>query len=235
MAIIDMQKEMGVTPDGWWGDDSHTAFLDKGRELDFNWAYLRRKLSSSFTQGQVDGFNFIMDACNRAKLRPQHAAYILATTWHETAFKMQPIAEIGQGRKRRYGQWFKNSEGVVYGIRNGAKNKPAYLQSEYPHLYFGRGFCQLTWLDNYIRAGDELGVDFANNPELTLKPHHSADIIVTGSMQGWFTTRSIPDKIIFGTYDEMVAARSVINGSDRAHDIAKYAKIFLTGMDLKKY
>lgn len=234
MAVIDMQKEMGVLADGWWGEKSHTVFLEKELELDFNWAYLRRKFGG-FSQAQVDGFNFIMDACNRAKLRPQHAAYILATTWHETAFKMQPIAEIGKGAKKRYGQWFTNSKGVVYGIRNGDKSQPTYLRSEYPHLYYGRGYPQLTWLDNYIKAGEELGVDFANNPELTLQPHHSADIIVMGSMQGWFTEKSIPDRIKLGTYKEFVAARGVINGSDKAAVIANYAQTFLTGMDLKQY
>lgn len=234
MAVIDMQKELRVLADGWWGDDTHKAFLAAKRELDFNWVYLRRKLGS-FSQSQVDGFNLIMDACNRARLRPQHAAYILATTWHETAFKMQPIAEFGKGSKKRYGQWFTNSKGVVYGIRNGDKHHPVYLRSEYPHLYYGRGYPQLTWLDNYIKASEELGVDFANNPDLALEPHHSADIIVIGSMQGWFTRKSIPDRITFGTYKEFVAARGVINGSDKAAVIANYAQTFLTAMDLKSY
>lgn len=235
MAVIDIQKELGVLPDGWYGNDTHKAYLASGRLLGFNFAYLRRKLASSFSQAQVDGLNYVLGACNKAKLKPQHAAYVLATTWHETAFKMQPIAEYGKGKSRRYGKWFKNRDGIVYGIRNSAKNHPAYLQSEYSHLYYGRGYPQLTWLDNYIRATKELGVDFVNNPELALEPKHSADIIVTGSMQGWFTTRSIPDKVTYGHYSEFVAARSVINGSDKADDIAKYAKIFLTGIDLEHH
>lgn len=233
MAIIDMQKQLGVTADGLWGDGSHKAFLAQGRKLDFNWDYLRQKLRSSFTQDQVNGLNHIMDACNRAQLKPQHAAYILATTWHETAFKMQPISEYGRGKSRMYGKWYKNSKGEEYGWRVGGKKRKTYLKSEYPHLYYGRGYPQLTWLDNYLRASRELGVDFANNPELANDPKHSADIITRGSMQGWFTTIGIPDCIKWGHFDEMKEARRVINGTDQRSTIATYAKIFLTAMDLK--
>ena len=91
---------------------------------------------------------------------------------------------------------------------------------------------QLTWWENYRRATAELGVDFLNNPELALVPEHSADILVVGSMQGWFTGRSIPDYVDFGHYDEFVEARRVINGVDKKHMIAKYAKIFLTALEL---
>lgn len=231
MAIIDIQKALGVSPDGWYGDETHKAYTASGERLGLNWAYLRRKLGT-FTQAQVDGFNYILAACNKKQLRPQHAAYILATTWHETAHTMQPIAEIGRGGLRRYGQWRVNSAGVKYGIRNGHRTEPAYLFESYPHLYYGRGYPQLTWLDNYIRATKELGVDFANNPDLALDPGHSADIMVQGSMQGWFTGRGIPDYIKYGRWSEMVQARRVINGTDKATLIAGYAKTMLTSLEL---
>lgn len=233
MAIVAMQKQLGVLPDGWWGGDSQKAFLAQEYELDFNWAYLRRKLSGSFSQSQVDGFNRIMAACNRANLSPQHTAYILATVWHESDATMTPIDEIGKGRKKRYGQWFKNSKGVIYGIRNGHRSRPTYLKSDYPHLYFGRGDCQLTWLDNYIKLGLILGVDLANNPELALDPDISADILVVGSMQGLFTGKGIPNYITYGKYDEFVLARYVINGRDKRHLIAGYAKNIMNAMELK--
>lgn len=234
MAVIDIQKALGVKADGWYGDKTHKAFIKKKAELDFNWDYLRRKLGS-FTQSQVDGLNTIMDAINKKQLKPQYAAYILATAWHETARKMQPIAEYGKGSTRRYGRWFKNSNGELYGVRNGNKKHPAYLHSNYPHLYYGRGHVQLTWLDNYIKAGEILGIDLANNPDDALIPHISADILVTGSMEGWFTGKSIPDYVTYGTYDEFVNARRVINGTDKADTIARYAKIFLTAIELKAY
>lgn len=234
MAVIEMQKELGVLADGWWGGDSQRAYLAQGKQLDFNWAYLRRKLTNSFSQSQVDGFNRIMAACNRAQLSPQHAAYILATSWHETAHTMQAVAEYGKGRKLRYGKWYTNSKGHKYGIRQGNRLKPTYyLESDYPYLYYGRGHVQLTWLDNYIKLGLILGVDLANDPELALDPDISADILVVGSMQGLFTGKSIPNYIKFGTYDEFVLARYVINGKDKRHLIAGYAKTIMTAMQLK--
>lgn len=232
MAVIDIQRALGVTPDGLYGDNTHAAYLCQPRRLGFNWDYLRRKLGS-FTQSQVDGINNLLEACNRAQLRPQHTAYIFATDWHETGTKMQPVREVGRGSKLRYGQWMTNSKGVKYCYRNGDRKNPTYYTyDEYPHLYYGRGEPQLTWLDNYVRASKELGVDFANNPDLVLEPKHSADILVHGSMGGWFTGRGIPHYVTYGHYDEFVEARRVINGVDKKHMIARYAKIFLTALEL---
>ena len=232
MAVIDIQKALGVSPDGWYGDNTHAAYLASGKLLAINWPYLRRKFGG-FNQQQVDGFLRIVAACNKPKLRPQHAAYILATGWHETAHTMTPVREYGRGRGRPYGTWLTNSKGEKYAPKNGNRKNPTYyVFSDYPFLYYGQGDVQLTWWDNYKRATEELGVDFLNNPALALVPEHSADIIVTGSMQGWFTGKSIPDYISYGHYSEMVNARRVINGTDKDDMIARYAKIFLTALEL---
>lgn len=233
MAIIDIQKKLGVVADGLYGDNSHAAYLCQPKRFSLNWDYLRQKLKASFNQSQVNGMNNLLAACNRAVLKPQYIAYIFATDWHETGGKMQPVPEVGRGAKLRYGRWMTNSKGEKYCYRNGDRKNPTYYTyAEYPHLYYGRGEPQLTWLDNYIKAGKELGIDFANNPDLVLLPENSANILVKGSMGGWFTGRGIPDYVTYGHYDEFVEARRVINGVDRKHDIAKYAKIFLTALEI---
>src|SRR4051794_28194747 len=61
-------------------------------------------------------------------------AYALATTFHETAATMLPIAEYGYGAGRPYG----------------------VSDFETDQTYYGRGFVQLTWRDNYARADREL-------------------------------------------------------------------------------
>jgi len=46
--------------------------------------------------------------------------------------------------------------------------------------YFGRGFIQLTWKDNYAQAGQAFGVgnQLVENPDLALEPELSAKILV---------------------------------------------------------
>lgn len=137
------------------------------------------------------------------------------------------VDEQGDWFKARYrnGQWFTNSKGQKYGIRNGSG--AVYLQSEYPHLYYGRGPCQLTWLDNYIKLGKMINVDLANNPDLALEPKNAANILITGMLTGAFTGMSLPRCIKTGTTQEFVNARKIINGTDRDKLIAGYAVKFL--------
>jgi putative chitinase len=97
-------------------------------------------------QHQVNGFEAILDEAVKRETPLQHLAYMLATAWHETAYKMQPIEEIGKGRGRSYGK----------------------ALGPFKKVYFGRGFVQLTWLSNYEHAGDKLGVDLVQFPEKAL-------------------------------------------------------------------
>jgi putative chitinase len=60
----------------------------------------------SLNQGQVDGMGAILDEWERRKLSDQRwLAYMLATTYHETARTMQPIAEYG-GKSARYAPYY---------------------------------------------------------------------------------------------------------------------------------
>lgn len=177
------------------------------------------------TKSQVKELEFIvgeMDA-DKSISYPQ-GAYILATVWHETGGKLLPVAEIGKGRTRKYGKWFKNSKGELYAWRNSSMQS-AYLQSDYPHLYYGRGYPQLTWFDNYLRATKELGVDFVNNPDLAMEKEHSIRILITGMKNGWFTGHTL-SRHINQSKKDYKNARRIINGMDRATLIAGYADIF---------
>jgi hypothetical protein len=90
----------------------------------------------SMTQRQVDGMNAILDAWeeNPRSDDLRWLAYPLATTAHETGFAMWPIEEYGRG------------EGMSYGQQD----------PETGQTYYGRGFVQLTWRENYARADKEL-------------------------------------------------------------------------------
>ena len=203
------------------------------KKLSYDWDILRKHFGR-FTQVQVDGFNTLIEAINKRggeALNPLYAAYILATTYHETAARMEAINEYGKGATRRYGKWYKNSKGVVYGHAN--HRGAIYLKSEYPHLFWGRGYPQITWLDNYKKMGDLLGLDLANNPDLALVPENSAAIMIEGMLLGSFTGLSLAKCMRYGSYGEFVYSRRIINGTDRDSLIAKYAVQFLESLDIK--
>ena len=160
--------------------------------------------SGSLTQDQVDGMEAILDEWDIRHLsRLDWLAYMLATTYHETARTMQPIREYGRGKGRKYGR---------KDPRTG-------------HAYYGRGFVQLTWADNYKRAGKEIGVDFYNNPDLVMELKHATKILFDGMISGWFTSKKL-NHYITQTKTDFVQARRIINGMDKARTIAGYAKKF---------
>lgn len=229
-AVRRLQAQLGLAPkhiDGAWGGTSQKALHASGKKLDYNWGVLRDHFGR-FTQAQVDGFNTLIAAINKRgsdAINPLYAAYTLATTWHETAAKMEAISEYGKGSARKYGKWYKNSKGVVYGRAN--HRGDAYLKSQYPFLYYGRGYPQLTWLDNYKKMGKLLGLDLANNPELALVPANSAAIMIEGMLLGSFTGLSLGKCMRYGSYGEFVYSRRIINGTDRDSLVARYAVQFL--------
>ena len=162
------------------------------------------------SQSQVDGLNFLLDAFEQdGGLSIQEMAYMLATAYHETAATMLPIEEYGRGRGRKYGQNIDIDGSRYKGL---------------PHIYYGRGYVQLTWLTNYKRAGDKICVDLVNHPELALNPTYAAQIMIAGMREGWFTGKKLSDYI--SAKADYVGARRIINGTDKAQLIAGYARQF---------
>ena len=157
------------------------------------------------SQSQVDGMNAILDVYQRRypEISKTQLAYILATDFHETAWTMQPIEEYGKGEGKEYGE----------------------PDPETGETYYGRGYVQLTWKDNYAKAGVELRIDLVYEPELALHPRIAAGVIFSGMMDGWFTGDSLPDHVN-DTQVDYYNARRVVNGTDRADEIADYARAF---------
>lgn len=184
-----------------------------------------RKNLGKLSQSQVDEINFIVNSIDKdPTISYPQAAYILATTWHETAATMLPIEEYGKGKGRVYGTWYENSNGDFYAFKDSAK-RVAYLKSNYPFLYYGRGYVQLTWYTNYELASKKLGFDFLKNPSAVMKKEYAIKIMLEGMKNGWFTGRKLSD-YIFQAKKDYVNARRIINGTDKAQKIANEAVIF---------
>lgn len=169
------------------------TFFDEVRRTVF-----RGRLS----QSQVDGLNILLDVWEgEYSTHPRgFLSYCLATAYHETAHTMQPIREYGRGRGRKYGRKDKQTG----------------------HAYYGRGYVQLTWKANYKKAGDILGKNFVDFPDLVMTPHVAAHILYRGCIEGWFTSHTLA-RYISRDVSDFKNARRIVNGMDKASKIAGYA------------
>jgi hypothetical protein len=164
----------------------------------------------ALTQHQVDGLNALLERADAEDLDYRQVAYVLATTFHETAQTMQPIAEYGKGKGQAYGQ-------------------PA---GPYNQCYYGRGFVQLTWYDNYQTMQRACGADPAwagkniiERADDALDCAVATDIIFYGMLKGSFTGKKLADYITASATD-WYSARKIVNGLDQASKIEDYAYEF---------
>lgn len=91
--------------------------------------------------------------------------------------------------------------------------------------YYGRGLVQLTWKENYRKAGELLGIDLVSDPDRALDPLVSVQVLVTGMRIGLFTRVKLSDCWTDQGFD-YVGARKIVNGTDRAELVAGYARSF---------
>lgn len=165
--------------------------------------------SGKYKQSQVDGLNAILNEWekNYSAKDDRWLAYMLATAHHETDRRMQPIEEYGKGKTRRYGQRYK-----LNGMRYTDTN----------NIFYGRGFVQLTWYENYEKAGKKLGVDLIKNADKALDLKIATQIMFVGMIEGWFTGKKLLN-YFNTTTEDVYNARRIINGTDKASLIANYA------------
>lgn len=168
------------------------------------------------TQKQVNGLTAILNEweANNAKQDDRWLAYMLATTHHETDRTMSPIEEYGKGKGRKYGKRIK-------------MNGKAYTNTT--NIFYGRGFIQLTWYENYEKAGKKLKADFIKNPKLTLDLKYATPIMFLGMIEGWFTGKKL-SQYFNTTKEDWTNARRIINGTDKANLIASYAKKYYSSI-----
>lgn len=170
-------------------------------------------LGPTLTENEVSGCNAILEA--GAGLPVSHVAYMLATAWHETASTMQPITEFGGNAYffRRYD---------IAGANPALARRLGNTQPGDGVKFRGRGYVQITGRANYARAEREIGVPLTADPDLALQAPIAAKIMRRGMTEGWFTGRKLSDYLP----DHYPEARRIINGMDRAQDIAGYAVKF---------
>ena len=138
-------------------------------------------------------------------------AYILATVEWETNHTFEPVKE-------------------AYWLSEGWRERNLRY---YP--FYGRGYVQLTWEENYIKYTDILSeentpnaINLVIHPDAAMMPDVAKFILVHGFKHGTFTGRKISQYIDANSHD-FYNARRCINGTDKATEIAAIAEEFLAG------
>jgi putative chitinase len=83
---------------------------------------------------------------------------------------------------------------------------------------------QITGRDNYAKYG------IADDPDKALDPDKAVEILFDGMINGRFTGKRLAD-YFSATVTDWTGARKIINGTDRAVDIAGYAKKFVAALE----
>ena len=165
------------------------------RELYFD-AVRNSLFGGAMTSGQVMGQEAILLVWEVEQPSDdlRWLAYALATTKHETANEMLPIEEYGHGAGHEYGE----------------------TDPETGQTYYGRGFVQLTWRDNYAKATRELELtgedDLEWHAEGALEPHTAAAVMFRGMIEGWFRPPNTLQLYFSEVADDAYGAREIING-----------------------
>lgn len=169
------------------------------------------------------GIELILDEAEKRNTPINDLAYILATAWWETAKTMQPVRE------------------AFFISKDTSKAEQWRKRNLHYYPYYGRGYVQLTWKHNYKFAGEKLGHDFVNHPDLVMDPQNAIEIMFTGMQQGWFSGKSLDDYIDDieesdnKDIAEYIQARKVINGKDKAVAIAGIALKFEGSLRQSEY
>lgn len=145
----------------------------------------------------------ILAEAQKQGLSANQTAYVLATVQTESQMGLY-MYEIGKG-------------GGKHGI------------------YYGRGFVQITHDYNYRYWSRRLGIDLIGNPDLAAKPEIAVKILIGGMKDGTFTGMSKKGTYLPGSARKLrdyinasktdyVGARAIVNGKDKAGEIASDAR-----------
>lgn len=183
---------------------------------------------------QFAGLTAILDKWDNSTFTDvRWLAYMLATVFHETNAKMQPVVEnlnyttaarIREVWPSRFPTlvsaqpFVKNAKALANKVYNGQMGNREGSNDGWD--YRGRGLPQLTGRNMYAKFG------IAGNPEWALEPKRSIDILFRGMIEGLYTGRKL-SQYFNATTDDRIGARAIVNGKDKAALIAGYHRNIL--------
>lgn len=186
--------------------------------------FIRSSVSGIFrgrlSRQQVRSTDAILDAFVQfGNGKSKSLAYALATAYHETGTRMEPVRE-GFARTDQH------ARAIVAERKYGAAGSSG-------HVYYGRGHVQLTWEKNYRETGERLGIDLVSDPDRMLEPELSARVLVEGLIDGRWNADGfgiehyLPDD----GPDDLEGARRTVNITDKWSIIAGHYRVFLSAIE----
>ncbi len=191
----------------------------------------------TLSPAQIDGLTRLLDAfaARRDLFDLRYQAYILATAWHETGTRMQPVTEnlnySARGLLATFPNRFSADEAKAY-----ARQPEKIANRVYANRmgngdeaggdgwrFRGRGLVQITGRRNYRCFGIE------GAPDKALDPIIATRILINGMVSGAFSGAKLSDYFRPGRED-WAKARAIINGADRAELVAGYGRVFWEGL-----
>ena len=147
------------------------------------------------------------------------AAYIIATVQHETGGRFVPVYEKYNGDAVEYFSAKYEHRADIGNVRPGDG-----------YLYRGRGLVQLTGRALYEKLGKRLNVPLADNPDLAMNPDIAYEITIAGMLDGLFTGVAL-SRYLSIPIPDLLNARRVVNGTDKARVIAGYTSEIETALN----
>jgi putative chitinase len=156
---------------------------------------------------------YLAIVANQAGIKGAELAQFLAQLKHES-FDFTHMDEKGGSNyyKQKYDPQFAPKTAKILGNKHAGDGE----------RYHGRGYIQLTGRDNYRMAGQALGLDLVNKPQLAADPANAAKIAVwfwqnkTKNITNFADTKTVTHKI-----------NPALKGlKDRQENFAEYSKLF---------
>lgn len=165
------------------------------------------------SQVQVRSLEAILNvAAQRGVENIDMISYMIATAWHES--RLAPVRE----------GFAKSDEAARRIVKQRRYGKPVN-----GHVYYGRGFVQLTWYENYLKWG------IADNPDKALEPAFAAKVLVDGMLDGTFNKGGTGPGLahyLDRPNPDWKNARRTVNITDRWELIKGYALVVKRALEV---